>query len=89
MGMMTSQITSFTIVYLTIYSDTDQRKHQSYASLAFVPGIHQGPVNSLHKWPVTRKIFQFDDVIMDCVLPGFGVICFVDNDLFIYSCLTD
>ena len=27
-------------------------------------GIHRGPVNSQHKWPVTRKMFPFDDVIM-------------------------
>ena len=31
-----SQITSLTIVYSTVYSDTDQRKHQSSASLAFL-----------------------------------------------------
>ena len=36
MGMMGSQITSLTIVYSTVYSDTDQIKHQSSASLAFV-----------------------------------------------------
>ena len=48
----------------TVYSDADQRKHQSSASLAFVRGIHRGPVNSPHKWPVTRKMFPFDDVIM-------------------------
>ena len=59
-----SQITSLTIVYSTIYSDADQRKHQSSASLAFVWGIHRGPVNSPCKWPVTRKMFPFDDVIM-------------------------
>ena len=41
-----------------------QRKHQSSASLAFVRGIHRRPVNSPHKWPVTRKMFPFDDVIM-------------------------
>ena len=36
---MTSQITSFTIVYSAVYSGADQRKHQSSASLAFVqPG---------------------------------------------------
>ena len=29
-------------------------------------GIHRGPVNSPHKWPVTRKIYPFDDVIMAC-----------------------
>ena len=64
MGTIASQITSLTIVYSTIYSDADQRKHQSSASLAFVRGIHRGPVNSLHKWPVTWKMFPFDDVIM-------------------------
>ena len=64
MGVMASQITSLTIVYSTVYSDTDQRKHQRSTSLAFVRGIHRWPVNSLHKWPVTRKMFPFDDVIM-------------------------
>ena len=36
-----SQITSLTVVYSTVYSDADQRKHQSSASLAFVWGIHR------------------------------------------------
>ena len=65
MGKIASQITSLTIVYSTVYVDADQRKHQSFASLAFVRGIHQGPVNCPHKRPVTRKMFPFDDVIMD------------------------
>ena len=64
MVAMASQITSLTIVYSTVYSGADQRKHQSSGSLAFVRGIHRGPVNSPHKWPVTRKMFPFDDVIM-------------------------
>ena len=64
MGTIASQITSLTSVYSTVYSDADQSKHQSSASLAFVWGIHRGPVNSPHKWPVTRKPFPFDDVIM-------------------------
>ena len=64
MGTIASQITSLTIVYSTVYSGADQSKHQSSASLAFVWGIHRGPVNSPHKWPVTRKMFPFDDVIM-------------------------
>ena len=64
MGEITSQITSLTIVYSTDYSDADHRKHQSSASLAFVRVIHRGPVNSPHEWPVTRKMFPFDDVIM-------------------------
>ena len=63
MGAIASQITSLTIVYPTVYSDADERKHQRSASLAFVRGIHRGSVNSPHKWPVTRKMFPFDDVI--------------------------
>ena len=64
MGATTSQITSPTIVYSTVYSDADQIKHESSASLAFVWGNHRGPLNSPHKWPVTRKMFPFHDVIM-------------------------
>ena len=64
MGTMASQITSLTIVYSTVHSGADQRTHQSSASLAFVRGIHRRPVNSPHKWPVTRKMYPFDDVIM-------------------------
>ena len=63
-GTIASQITSLTTVYSTVYSDADQRKHQSSASLAFMRGIHRGAVNSPHKGPVTRKMFPFDDVIM-------------------------
>ena len=64
MGAMASQITSLTIVNSTVCSGADQRKHQSSASLAFVWGIHRWPVNSPHKWPVTRKMLPFHDVII-------------------------
>ena len=64
MGAMASQITGLTIVYSTVYSGADQGKHESSASLAFGRGIHRWPVNSPHKWPVMRKMFPFDDVIM-------------------------
>ena len=67
---MTSQITSVTIVYWSVYSGADQTKHQSSASLAFVWGIHRWPVNSPHKGPVTRKMFPFDDVIMHRIRLG-------------------
>ena len=67
MGVMASQITSLKIIYWIVYSGAHQRKHQSSASLAFVWGIHRSPVNSPHKWPVTRKMFPFDDVIMRCL----------------------
>ena len=63
-GTVASQITSLTIVYSTVWSDADKRKHQSSALLAFVWGIHWWLVNSPHKWPVKRKIFPFHDVIM-------------------------
>ena len=79
MGAIASKITSLTIVYSTVYSGADQRKHQSSASLAFVRGIHRRPVNSPHKWPVTRKMFPFDDVIMR--------LCFTAmSRAFKYSC---
>ena len=64
MTMLASQITSLTVVYSIVYSGVNQRKHQSSASLAFVREIHRRPVNFPHKWPVTRKMFPFDDVIM-------------------------
>ena len=41
------------------FSGTDQRKHQSSASLTFVVRI-----DSPYKMPVTQKIFPFNDVIM-------------------------
>ena len=50
--------------YSDVLMSADQRKYQNSASLAFVRGIHQWPVNSPHKGPVTRKMFPFDDVII-------------------------
>ena len=53
MSAMAPQITGVSIVYSTVYSCTDQRNHQSSASLAW------WPVNSLHEGPVTRKKFSW------------------------------
>ena len=64
MSAMASQITSLAIGYSSVYSGEGQRKHRSSASLAFVRGIQQWPLNSPHKGPVTRKMFPFDDVVM-------------------------
>ena len=72
MGAIASQINSLAIIYPTVYSDADQRKHQSSASLAFVRGIHRGRVTSPHKWPVTRKMFPFDDAIMHDYTPLYA-----------------
>ena len=79
MSAMASQITILTIVHSTVYLDTDQRKHQHSESLAFVRGSHQGPVNSTHKWPVTRKMFPFHNVIMGNT--------FLANDDYFSFCL--
>ena len=97
MSAVASQITSLTIAYSTVDSDADQRKHQSSASLAFVRGIHWGPVNSPHKWPVTRKMFPFDDVIMRQTLHTYDDVmawkCFPYYWLFVRgiakACTTD
>ena len=86
MTMLASQITSLTVVYSIVYSGVHQRKHQSSASLAFVREIHRGPVNFPHKWPVTRKMFPFDDVIMN--VPGSRCRCgHAENNWRIFSWL--
>ena len=64
MSAMASQTTGVLIVYSTVCSGADQRKHQSSASLAFVRGIHRWPVHSPHQGLVTRKMLPFYHVIM-------------------------
>ena len=66
MSATASQIIWVLIVYSTVWSGADRRKHQSSASQAFatVRGIHQWPVNSPHKGSVMRNIFPFHDVIL-------------------------
>ena len=66
MRAMASPIIGVSIVYSTICSGADQRKHQSTASLVYVRRVHRWPVDSPHKGPVTREMFPFDDIIMDC-----------------------
>ena len=68
MSAIASQITSITIVYSTVYSGRDQRKHQSSESLAFVRGM-----DSPHKGPVTREKLPFDDVIMGTTSPSITI----------------
>ena len=57
-SLIVCQITSLPIVYSIVYSDADQRKHQSSASLAFVRGIHREPVNSRTKGQYRGKCFH-------------------------------
>ena len=62
MGAMASQITNLTIVHSTVHSGADQRKQ--FRVIGLSAGIHLWPVNSPHKWPITRKMFPFDDCVM-------------------------
>ena len=64
MSGMASQNTGVSIVCSTVCLDTNQIKDQSSASLAFVRGFHRSSVDSLHKRPVTYKMFPSDDVNM-------------------------
>ena len=77
MGAIAPQITSLTIVHSTVYSDADQRKHQSSATLAFLRGIHRT------NGQLRGKKFPFDNVIMRplCILflHRVDIIINVDN----------
>ena len=64
MTTMASQITSLTVVYSIVYSGADQ-KTSKLRITGLCAGNSPGPVNSRHKGPVTRKMFPFDDVIMN------------------------
>ena len=68
-GRMCLKSPASRLFYSTVYSGSDQRKHKSSISLAFVRGIHQRPVNSPHKGSVKRKMFPFDDIIMNVSIP--------------------
>ena len=67
MTTMASQITSLTVVYTTVYSDADKKKTSKLRVTGLCAGNSPGPVNSPHKGPVTRKMFPFDDVIMNAL----------------------
>ena len=56
MGAMASQITSLTIVYSVVYSGTDQRKHQSSTSLAFV---RESPAQNTGAWKKKSRLYVY------------------------------
>ena len=70
MGAMAFEITSLMIVYSTVYSGADQRKHQT---LRHWP-VWGTPRNSPHIWLVPRKMFPLHDVIMWMVVLYFFVV---------------
>ena len=63
MDTVASQITSLTIIYSTVYSGADQRKHQSSASL----GTGEFPAQMTSN----EKMFPFDDVIMEYFITAY------------------
>ena len=75
MGAMSSPITSLTIVYSTVYSGADQRKHQSSASLAFVcvcvcvsVGGWVGGGKCFHLMPSSWKNYNRKSHNINCLL---------------------
>ena len=63
MGAIASQITSLTIVYSTVYSEADKKTSKLRVNGLCAensPETGECP----HKWPITRKMFPFDDVII-------------------------
>ena len=58
MTTMASQITSLTVVYWTVYSDADQRKHQRSASPAFMWGINRDRWIPRTKGQLREKCFH-------------------------------
>ena len=56
MGTMVSKLSSLYIVYSTVYSGVDERKHHSSASLAFVRGIL--------RWPMAQMAINAENISM-------------------------
>ena len=67
MSAMASQITSLMIVYSTVYSGTDQRKHRSSATLAFMRGIHRKRASNAENisiWWRHHDIVKYADALL-------------------------
>ena len=81
MTTMASQITSLTLVYLTVFSDADQRKHQSSASLAFVWGIHRDRWIPRTKGQLRGKCFHLrtSSCAFSLLRGSHGTLCYQIN----------
>ena len=64
MGTVASQIISLTIVYSTVYSDADQRKHQKLRVTGLCAGNSPGTGEFPGQIASNAEMFPFDDVIM-------------------------
>ena len=67
MSEMASQITSFTIIYSTVYSGTYKKNWK--LCVVFARGIYWW-----HSGPVTRKMSPFDGVIMHKPEPNANIL---------------
>ena len=93
MTAMPSQFTSLTVVYSTVYSDADQRKHQSSASLAFVWGIHRdqwipstkGQLRAKYFHLMTSSCYTTLGLVWWVGISIFGVITAYHSPLIHYS----
>ena len=79
MTTMTSQITILTVVYSAVYSDADQRKHQIYASLAFVWGIHRDRWIPRTKGQLRGKCFHLMTSSCGCSLQWWLILGSLEN----------
>ena len=64
MGTMASQITCLKIVYSAVNQVQIKENIKALRHWPLTGGIHWWLMNILHKWPVTRNIFPFDNIIM-------------------------
>ena len=79
MGTIASQITSLTIVYSTVYSDADERKHQSPAQMASnaknvsIWWRHHVPeILSTHAYPVGAQIIPAENFVNIMTFDGLA-----------------
>ena len=74
MVVIASQITNLRLFFQPFIQRQVKENIKAPRNMAFVRGLPRGPVNSPHIWPVTRKMFLFDDVIMEwSILSRFAV----------------
>ena len=97
MSVMASQITIVSIGYSTICWGGDQRKHQSYASLAVVRGIHRSPGirrtkgqlrgKNVSIWWRHHVFFRNERII---IFPKTSIITFIIKDIDVQKiwCMT-
>ena len=85
-GAMASQITSLTIVYSTVYSDADQSRHHSSASLAFVRGIHGGgggDIRGLMVGVKSKLLYKIVEVFCNtCYGKKYSTDLFITTDIW-------